>query len=377
MSKKNSLTPKVGDQFDIVIDSLSYHGGRGVGRHEGMVVFVAGASPGDRLSVEVTANKGRFLEAAIQTVLERGPHFRQAPCPVAGECGGCAWQQVTYEEQLRQKQKILLDATKRLRARAPFEFSQIVAAPEEFHYRNRIQLHRHGDQVGFFATRSRQLVPIESCRIAEEGINRKISELRTEGYPNAEKFELAMQPGDEVQVYLPDERAGFRFSQVNSAQNSKLIELVLNVVDKSVDWAMDLYCGSGNLTLPLAGLLGDVPLLAVELDPRAIERAKSAKTKITWQAGDVASVLKRQQRREGKGVVVLDPPRLGADRAVLSQIQRFRPNQIVYVSCNPTTFARDAEILVESGYRIQSATGLDMFPQTEHVELVAALRMEP
>jgi 23S rRNA (uracil1939-C5)-methyltransferase len=369
LNPKNSPTP---DILELTIDSLSYSGGRGVGRHDGVVVFVADTAPGDRVRVRVSERKPRFLQAELLEILQPGPSRRQPPCPVAGRCGGCSWQHISYAEQVVQKQKILRDSLRKLHG---FEELPFLAAPREFHYRNRIQLQIQNGKRGFFAKRSRDLVSFEKCWIAEDAINAKMARLTAAEIGDARRVELALSEDGEMQVMAGErDPEAALFSQVNTAQNEVLKRRVLELISTAKpDWMMDLYCGAGNLTLPLAGKFPGVALMAVELSRSSIARARARSPALDWRDGDVAKVLAQAQPRPGEGLVILDPPRVGCEAGVIEQMRRHRPRQIIYVSCNPSTFARDAERL-QPEYRLDSVQGLDMFPHTEHVELMASLR---
>ncbi|NJL25159.1 MAG: class I SAM-dependent RNA methyltransferase [Calothrix sp. SM1_5_4] len=238
-----------------------------------------------------------------------------------------------------------------------------------------MQLQVVGGRRGFFGKRSRDLVVFDECWIVEKGINRKIQSLPPPRQSDKSKLEIALTESGEVLVMDQgrDPEAAL-FSQVNSAQNAVLKARVTDLPTLvKPDWMMDLYAGSGNLTYPLMERYPQVPMLAVELSRASVARARH-RAGLRFEAGDVAKVLAREKPIDGKGLMVLDPPRLGCSNAVLDQILRHHPAEIVYVSCNPTTFSRDVEKLVEGGeYRLEQVQGLDMFPQTEHVELVARL----
>lgn len=376
MKAKNSLTPKPGDLVEIQIESLSYFGGRGVGRHQGVVVFVSGVAPGDQVRARITVAKPRFLEAEMVELIASGPGRRQPPCAVADRCGGCSWQHVEYSVQIAQKEKILRDALRKIAKTETYKWLPFVAAPHEFHYRNRIQVQVRDGRRGFFAARSRELVEFDQCWIAEAKLNQRLAELSRTELEGPARLELAVQTDGSVRVMANnrDPEAAL-FSQVNSAQNENLIAAMLERIDFSPDWIFDLYCGSGNLTLPLKKKFPHANVLGVELSRNSIARARDQAPAILWEAGDVAKVLAAQKIRKGRGLIVMDPPRLGCSADVIDQVVRHSPSQIVYISCNPTTFARDAErLLRESKYEMASVQGLDMFPQTEHVELICSLR---
>lgn len=376
MKPKN--TPTTEEVFELTIESLSYSGGRGVGRHEGVVVFVPDTAPGDRVRVQITARKPRFLEGRIIEILEPGSGRRQPPCPYFGRCGGCSWQHVEYPVQVAQKEKILRDALRKIARTSPIHWLPFVKAENEFSYRNRIQIQVRDKKFGFFSRGSRNLVAIDSCRISEGAINARMQTLSNEEL-SAARLELALRRDGSVAVMAdrrdPEEAL---FSQVNTVQNSSLIRAMLEAIHLQPSWIMDLYAGSGNLTEPLRTHFPAADLTAFELSRASVERGKTLLPGVEWYAGDVGKVLRKLRQPNGDGLIVIDPPRTGCERDVVEQLVRLKPSQIVYISCNPTTFARDVErLLSDGGYVLESVQGLDMFPQTEHVELISSLRAAP
>lgn len=349
-----------------------------MGRVEGLVVFVGGVVPQDVVRARITLKKSRLWEAELVEVVKPSPFRRIPPCPVADRCGGCSWQQVTYEQQIVQKEKIIRDSLRGLVQYGPWEALPFLAAPEEFHYRNRIQVHFRGKNRGFFAKRTRDLVPIEKCWIADERINEKLKEVSA---ADGTKVEIALNENGEVLVMAGErDPEAALFAQVNQAQNEVLKTRMLELISFEPDWIMDLYAGSGNLTFPLAQKFPGKAMSAIELSKRAVEhgQAQTASQKypaLHWIAADVGAGLANIKKQNGRGLIVLDPPRTGLEQKVCDELLRHSPQQIVYVSCNPSTFARDVERLVSRGaFRLEKVQGLDMFPQTEHVELIASLR---
>ena len=335
------------------------------------MVFVRDVAPGDVVKARVIERHARFWVAEPVEILTASPHRRKPPCPVFGRCGGCTWQHVEYSEQVRPKEKILKDSLRRLEG---FELLPFVPAHAEFYYRNRVQLQVRKKRFGFFARRSRELVETDFCWIAEPPINDAISKLSGDDLTGVEKLELAVVEDGSVRAMAGrrDPEAAL-FAQVNRAQNEVLKRLVADSIEGRPARIFDLYCGSGNLTLPLARRFSGVPILAVELSRAAISRAPRGEDAITWRAGDVGQVLASFSPQD-RTVVVLDPPRAGLDRVAIERLKNLAARQLVYVSCDPQTFARDAERL-KSKYRLTQVRGLDMFPQTEHVELVASFTL--
>ena len=362
--------------IDLTIDSLSFNGGRGVGRYDGLVVFIPGTAPQEKVRARVTSRKPRFWEAELVEIVEPSPFRRDPPCPVAGRCGGCCWQHVSYASQVEQKKKILADSLRGLKKFGEWEDLPFLAAKDEFHYRNRIQLQLRNGKKGFFAKRTNDIVECESCWIAEPALNREMEKLRVETH--MKKIEIAVEESGRVVTMAGsrDPEAAL-FSQVNRNQNEVLKQRVLALVKGQPDWIMDLYSGAGNLTFPLSARFPEAGMLAVDLSQASVERGRAGTpsgSRIEWMAQDVGAALKRRGAAGGNGLIVLDPPRTGCAKDVTSELKRHAPKQIIYVSCNPSTFARDCVGLVEDGvFQMDSVQGLDMFPQTEHVEVIASL----
>ncbi len=368
-------------QVQLTIDSVSYNGGRGVGRFDGKVVFVPFTAPGDTILAKITADKGRFFEAELVEILTPGPTRREAPCPAFSSCGGCSLQHIDYQEQLRQKQLILQSSFRQFEKNlGAVSFQPFVPSPQEWNYRNRIQLHSDGKQWGYFERGSNSIIQIEQCHIAEERINKKLSQLSAQDFAKQKKLELALTENGHLDLRfgsLPPEHA--YFSQVNTSQNHNLLAATLRILSEMKPGPLiDLYCGAGNFTLPIAEMWPEQEVTGVELSKQNIAFAKTKcenrKISVSWHNCDVAVYLRTLATLRAK-TVVLDPPRLGCEKTVIDQLIRLTPEYILYVSCNPMTLARDLSLLCASGrYDLRSVQGFDMFPQTEHMEVLSVLQ---
>jgi 23S rRNA (uracil1939-C5)-methyltransferase len=394
---------KRGDRFNIHVDRLAI-GGRGVARHEGLVIFVGDTAPGDDVEVELTMVKKNFAEARLISIINGSPNRVTPPCPVAGICGGCNWQHVAYDEQLRQKKALVEDA---LRKFSGFELNSemvrdVIASPNEFRYRNRIQLHHSGPRMGFFKRNSHEIVDIDDCPITEEVLSSRIPQLKADYIQRkAGRVELSIRQNgavttrdldngvasDDVDTDAPD-AAGPAFSQVNTAQNRQLVEFVTKYVVGELGPGfrgeiLDLYAGSGNFTFPLAEVLRRAHVIGVELNKESVERARQiaasefASRGIRFERSDVAKYLREKIPLDPSSFIILDPPRTGCGAEVIAALVAARPQRILYVSCHPVTLARDLKPLSEIGYKIAQVAPFDMFPQTDHVETVVALTMQP
>lgn len=378
----------LGQELEVHIDRLAYHSGHGVGRHQGMVVFVPFTAPGDSVVAKVSELHASYAVADLLQLNQESPSRRMPPCPVAGTCGGCKWQHVTYEEQVRQKQEQLISAFHRLQRNFAIPIRPIIPAPNEFRYRNRIQVHRHNLQVGFYASGSNRLIAVKDCLLAEPLVSEALAKVEERAQspqaPLRERVEIARLKDGKIEIRpSAEDDAGGRFSQVNEAQNLALIETLKSaVLDENFATAIDLYCGSGNLTFPLAAKAPQASWIGIEASPFLINLARSQQQatpgaeRIQWAAEPTAKFLRRWKPPKGPLLVVLDPPRPGCDKETREAIGKLRPRQIIYVSCNPTTLARDLESWLQTGdYQVDFLQGLDMFPQTAHLEAIASLQL--
>ena len=400
------------------------HGPDGVARHQGGVVFVPGVAPGDHVHARLVDARSTFARAQVVDCTP-GPAHRDPPCPWVDACGGCPWQQVVYPEQLAAKAANVRETLARIGGVTAARELPIRAAPDEWRYRRRIRLHvgRNG-ALGYRQPRSHRLVEIDDCVIAEASLSEALpvvrriathlrTRLRTlEILVNGRSavvirgvadgtfvatdaevltdllaasvtiagIEIAGRDwersfGDIRIVVHPDDgttivqRPG-TFSQVNTQANRLLVDTVRTLATPAAR-ILDLFCGAGNLSLPLAGAGADV--LGVDASAMAIADARASAAdggveRVRFEALPALRFL-CQQGLAGADLVLLDPPRAGAAAEVV-QLARLRPPRILYVSCDPATLARDAKILVAAGYVVDRVQPLDLFPQTPHVETV-------
>jgi 23S rRNA (uracil1939-C5)-methyltransferase len=367
-----------GSKLKLHIDRLSV-GGRGVGRSDALVVFVADV-----------------CEARLIQVLKASSERVVPPCPVAGICGGCNWQHISYAEQLVVKRDLVRES---LRKFSGFDVSgedrvqPVVASPRPFRYRNRIQLHHTPGVIGYYKRGSHSLVSIDDCPISEEKIAKEIPKLRAT-LPGSGRLEVYVAEDETVHTRgggLPgeDDEGGlsFAFSQVNTQQNRNLVSAVVStfmtkLIDADAPIIFDLYAGSGNFSFALAKAFPDSNLTAVELNEESVGRAREktaqsfSEQTIRWVQSDVGAFLAREVLPKGAGVL-LDPPRAGCDPEIVSKLAKSSLAFIAYVSCHPVTLSRDLKTFNESGWILESVQPFDMFPQTDHVETLAVLTRPP
>ena len=414
----------------LTIDSLT-HGPWGLGRDQGKVVLVPMTAPGDQVSAEVVEEHKRYSVARTVSLLRPSPARREAPCPYAGTCGGCAWQQVSYEAQLHAKQRNVADALARVGNLSGFEVLPILPASPEFHYRRRIALHVDDRRrLGFRRAFSRELVEVDRCLIADPDADRGIplaAEWVTRLETEISRVEILSgdRPGEVIlsaaarqRLGGTDERAcaesvagpvtgivvtgpGWRrrwgdttvsfvvdgdltlrhdagtFGQVNPAGNRKLVDELLSWGALGAeDSVLELYAGAGNLTLPMARRVRRV--LAVEGHRQLVRNgrrnaADNGIRNIRWRGEDASAAVEDLIDRGRRfTTVVLNPPRAGA-KALAPKLAALGAGRILYVSCDPATLARDLRQIAAAGYTLRRVRPVDLFPQTFHVETLAEL----
>ncbi|MFC4080852.1 class I SAM-dependent RNA methyltransferase [Amycolatopsis samaneae] len=378
------------------------HGGHCVSRVEGRVVFVRHALPGERVLAEVTEDKGgAFCRADAVSVLEASARRVEPPCPLAapGACGGCDWQHADPAYQRELKAAVVAEQLHRV---AGIEREVVVEELDggSLGWRSRVRLVAGKDgRAGLRAHHSHRVVPLDGCPIAVPGALddvlarrwRPASELEVtaDGDGRTHVRELSTVRGKvrarQLTGGVAVQHAAGRdwrldahgFWQVHPAAAGTLSAVVGEWAEAPRGGlAWDLYAGVGLFTAVLAGQVGpDGRVLAVESGRRAVndgERNLAELPQVGWRAGRVEHVL--ADAPAPVDVVVLDPPRKGAGRAVVDAIAAGTPDRIVYVSCDPATLARDIALFAGHGYGLTALRAFDAFPMTHHVECVALLQ---
>lgn len=363
-------------------------GGDGLARHQSLVVFVPFSAPGDLLKVRIVEKKKSFARAEIVEILTPSPQRVSPPCPVYGRCGGCDWQHLKYSAQLEAKESIVREKLGRF-ANSSTVWNNIVPSTHEFSYRNRIQLKYKAGKLGYFARKSHDLVEISRCPIAEEALNSLIPELQSDlkknNSPDLAKLELMVTKAGKAHVNkeaAPYEDLGF--SQVNTKQNERLIEAVRQWASESpFEEFWDLYAGHGNFTFPLFEAFPRADFKAVELSQKNVQLAQEAvrsrnlsPKKLSFFLADVRDFLKRASTDKRLSILV-DPPRAGLDAEVVQNLREMPLSSLLYVSCDPSSLARDVEKFVENSWSLQRVQPFDMFPQTNHIETLVELKPLP
>ncbi|MEQ0557590.1 class I SAM-dependent RNA methyltransferase [Amycolatopsis sp. NEAU-NG30] len=394
------MTNWLGRVLEVEVGPVA-HGGHCVARAEGRVVFVRHALPGERVRVEVTEdNGGSFCRADAVEVLAASEFRVTPPCPLAvpGGCGGCDWQHAAPAYQRELKAAVVAEQLRRL---AGIEREVVVEALDggPLDWRSRVRLVAGPDgRAGLRAHHSHRVVPLEKCPIAVPGALDDVlarrwrpgSELEVtkDGDGQVHVRELATVRGKvrakQLSGGVAVQHAAGRdwqldahgFWQVHPAAAATFAQVVGEWAEAPAGGsAWDLYAGVGLFASVLAGQVGPAGhVLAVESGRRAVadgERNLADLPQVSWQAGRVEHVL--ASAAKPVDVVVLDPPRKGAGRAVVESIVAGQPDRIVYVACDPAALARDVAFFAANGYSLTDLRAFDAFPMTHHVECVALL----
>ena len=352
----------VGLETTITIESIAF-GGAGVGRlPDGRACFVQGTLPGERAEVNVVRSKKSYAEAEVVRLLEVSTRRIRPPCPFFGTCGGCTYQHADYPLQLEIKTGQVSALLQRIGGLSDADVRPMLPSPEQWGYRNRLSVHIHNGRVGFHGRKSHRIVEVAACPLGNAAVNARLAEVSS------------TPPRETDRMTLRDNTEGVRgFSQVNTGAAEVLAEVVQEMLGGG-KLLVDAYCGAGFFAKRLRGRFGSVT--GIEWSEAAVRSARvDAIETETYLAGAVeahlATALENSLPEET--ALLLDPPAEGLSPDVVSIILERRPANIVYVSCDPATLARDLKKL-SSHYRLEFVQPVDMFPQTAEIEAVAKLR---
>lgn len=400
------------------------HGGESLGRHEGKVVFVPYAIPGETVRARIVTAKKSWARATLVDVLEPSLDRVEPPCPYFGpdRCGGCQWQHIAYERQLTLKQEVVIDQLQRIGKMSDPPVRPTLAVGDPFGYRNHMQFTVAPDgRVGLLKADSRHVIPVDAClllhpsladvynalELAWEGLRRVVLRCGVNTGERMVIFETDEEEMPELEVdipisivlhrkdkapfplvglpYIHEVVAGKRFRvssdsffQVNTAGAEALVGLVREfLAPKGHETLLDLYCGVGLFGFSLAeevGLVVGVDASESAMEDAAFNAEALGLENVALHEGPVEEVL--EALWEPADLAVMDPPRAGAGKTVCEHLRRLRVRRLAYVSCDPATFARDATYLTALGYRLRVVQPVDMFPQTYHVETVSLWEWE-
>jgi 23S rRNA (uracil1939-C5)-methyltransferase len=381
--------------FEVEIERI-LPGGMGLAHAQGKTVFVSLAAPGDRVRVRIEREQGNVLFASIEEILAPSPLRIEPPCPYFGRCGGCDFQQLTYEAQLAAKAEIIRDCLHRIARLENIPEIVVTPSPNNWRYRMRAtwQIDEEQRTIGYYERGSRLVCDVADCAVLQPELQEKLEAVRaTEWYQfppglkhldvvageNGVSFAPAFGEFETLDLSLTIRGEVYRYNaeaffQINPSLLEPLIDFAL--AGAQGESALDLYSGVGLFTLPLSRHFKHV--LAVEANAMAARFARRNLQGAGLVNARVITATVTDWFRSGSTTaadfILLDPPRAGAESAVIKGILDLQPSQISYVSCDPATLARDLKKLIAGGYSLDSLAAFDLFPQTHHVETVVRLK---
>lgn len=427
-----AISPPEPQCREMSVGQLVY-GGDGLARlPDGPVVFVPFTAPGDTVMGRIEDPKARPLRATVDQVITPSPHRAVPPCSVFRICGGCHWQHLDRETQRLWKQRIVAESLQRLGKLSGVEVQPTIGAESDWHYRNKVQwvVSEESDRVrlGYYQMKSHQPTPFDRCWIIPERVNalaRTLEDLIPTG-TGVEKIQVRISSEDKMLLSFSTEGTMARppealitqlseafpemsgmtvshpggesclwgepflmetmddctfqvsansFFQVNPVVTRLMLQQIADCLPHEMDRFLDLYAGVGLFSFWLKDRYKEG--VAVESDKSALlDFEKNLElnqcSNLSMRSGDVKKVL---NGLEGCfQVALVDPPRAGCAPEVLTWLGRHVTEQLIYISCDPTTLARDLKRLTDDGWRIERVQPFDMFPQTYHIETMVSLK---
>jgi tRNA/tmRNA/rRNA uracil-C5-methylase (TrmA/RlmC/RlmD family) len=396
MASNKSSALKIGDLIEVSIEKVA-HGGHFIARHEGAVIFVRHAIPGEQCTIEITSTGSSFNRADVVSVSQPSEFRVEAPCQFSHRngCGGCDFQHITPAYQRKLKSDVITEQFSRIAKMDVQVEVEEVGAPIGWRTRAIATTNRNG-KLGFFKSRSHSIAAVDNCIICVDAM--KFSEIATRPLKGDVRVEIsASNTGERTIALAPtrgEEKARItegpavlhenvdgrtlEVSQESFWQSHKdapklLTNAVLDFAQlQSGEHVLDLYGGVGLFTAAIidqVGATGHVDL--IEGSKIATEDARrnfGQYKNISVATGDVAKLLPRITSAD---VVVLDPPREGAGKDVIAQLSALNPRAIIYVACDPAALARDTAYLQDHSYSLAGLRAFDLFPMTHHIECVA------
>ena len=404
------------------IERLAYNG-VSIARHDEKIVMVRGpVLPGETVEAVIESEKKDYLTASLIRVIEPSPDRIDPACKYFDECGGCDYQHIPYPLQVSLKEEILKDSLKR-QAKTGIELSSPIINDNPWNYRLRGKFKVSGKRIGFYMEKTRRVVDIESCPLMVQDVNKLYQKSRPlTGELGVREIHITGGENPVVLINLPahtkiNKRSCGQFARkfLNAGFSGFCIEvgntvifhygttstsLNLNGLKYSVspksffqsNWklnlavvetikkalkplegkkVLDLYAGAGNFSLPLSE---DARVIAVEENRDAIkDGVRNLKINNMRNCKFIRSSAEDFLAKDSIDIIIIDPPRMGLAKKAMDNVLSVLPERIVYLSCNPATFARDLKILL-SKYEVESLRMIDFFPQTYHIETLAFLR---
>jgi 23S rRNA (uracil1939-C5)-methyltransferase len=377
--------------MQVTIEKMVY-GGAGLARTDQGVLFVPRTAPGDVVEVEIYDRKKDYSSARVTSIIQPSPDRQTPDCPNYESAGCCHWQHIRYDRQLQIKEAVLRETLQRAGRIAWDGPIQVISGPDR-NYRLRATFHVRDRQVGFVRERSSTVVPIQECSSLVPELNAFIPEANRLLASFDAVEEIRAVSGPEVAATFDGRSTGMEnprirvndfvfdmhpdaFFQSNRFLLERFMNEVLDQAGATPKYVLDLYCGSGFFSIPVAKRA--IELLGVESSRIAVREGRlnadlNGTENVQFVEREVETALKDADVKPD--LVLLNPPRTGCGKQAAQTIAKMMVPRIVYVSCNPSTFAPEAAVFLKQGYKLERITMIDQFPNTYHIEMIAAFNL--
>lgn len=400
------------EQEPLEVEKLD-HFARGISHIDGKIAFIHNALPTEKVQIEIIKETKKYIEAFVIKYNKLSQARVKEKCPYYHQCGGCSLQHLTYQEENNYKKQKVEELITKFTNINKNIISETIATKEDYYYRNKITLHGKNHKLGYYKEKTNELLPIVYCPLAAKSINNlleklsaavKTSEIETAIIRTSNKedqimlnligkvnsYENLLSSVDVLlinnksvtkQDYITTTIGNYKFDlsidsffQVNKNLTKKLYDEVLTTVkEKKPNKVLDLYCGTGTIGIYISKYANEV--IGIDSSKSSIMNANQNKvlnnvTNITFINNKVENVI--DQFKNSIDLIIVDPPRAGLDKKTLENIIRINPKDLIYISCDPVTLARDLDVLQEY-YNINTIKPYNMFPRTYHCESIVVL----
>ena len=376
--------------------------GLGVGRDEdNWVIFVPYCIPGERVKARIFRNHKNHSEADLVEIINPSQYRVVPSCNYYGKCGGCQYQHIKYDEQLKWKKQQVIELLKFM-AETDAPVDDIISSPVKYNYRSKITPHfnkpKNGEigPIGFQQFGRRSLIDIEYCKIAKEDINNTLKDIRHDIRHRSSSYKkgatILIRSDHQKKIHtkadsIAEEMVGkvkFNFPAGSFFQNNPyILEKFTDHVRKEAKsndskFLVDAYCGAGLFALTSAKAFDEVTGIEISDDSILWANKNLKENKISnvkFISGKIENLFSDIEYNSNETSVIIDPPRKGCSEDFLLQLFKFKPRKVVYVSCNPATQMRDLKLFIKNGYELKQTQPFDLFPQTRHLECIMTLEI--
>ncbi len=358
------------------------HNGYGLARDNNKTYFIPYTLPDEVVNVKIIKSKKNIDFGIPEKIIKESEHRVKPKCKYFRDCGGCDFQHIDYNKQVKIKEEIIKEFfhNNGIKIENPVKF---IPSPEPYHYRINVHLHVLNNQAGYFKKNTKILIPIDECSVLKENIVKFINS--NDQFNNISSLIIKSDNSNNISSNIRENKLKFSIDDLNInydyrcffQTNQFLIKSWLDIISGYAEpfnkkRIIELYCGVGIISLYLSKQFDIKKITGIDRDNTSINFAKINREKnnlnrVKFKAGKAEKLI---NDFDYASIVIFNPPRRGIDRSLLLKTLKLNPEAVIYSSCEISTFVRDLKIIVSNGYEFRELTGLDIFPQTYHFEIV-------